>query len=165
MFKLTLDDSEGLSNAGNEQYFASMCVKRCEDFGHNYVSNPNTMQCEYCGPDCQKCTLQHGCVECSATNNGKALLSPSAYTDLLKVVRGVTTSKFPYNYFEYTKFGGPSSDFQVCQACDDRCSDCTGYVSEEQAAAIALETEGLGENDTLPDSFGQCSACPYYVQT
>ena len=57
MYKLTLDDNLGMSTQGDEKYMASMCVKRCEDFGHNYVSNPNTMQCEYCGPDCTRCTL------------------------------------------------------------------------------------------------------------
>ena len=94
-------------------------------------------------------------MECSATNNGKGLLNSTAYSDLLKTSsKGIVSSKFPYNYFDTTKNGGPSSDFQVCQSCDRRCSDCTGYVSEEEAAATALATEGLGVNDTLPESNG-----------
>jgi hypothetical protein len=35
----------------------SMCVSDCNDFAYNYVSNPNTMTCEYCGPECTHCTL------------------------------------------------------------------------------------------------------------
>jgi hypothetical protein len=30
----------------------SFCVKRCEDFAHNFVSNPGPMKCEYCGDEC-----------------------------------------------------------------------------------------------------------------
>jgi hypothetical protein len=54
-YMLTLDDSlEGRFEDPSkrdkwhspENRMRNVCVKRCEDYAHNYVSNPNTMKCE-----------------------------------------------------------------------------------------------------------------------
>ena len=51
-YMLTLDDTLAGEKYpdGNwlsiNQKMRNVCVKRCEDFAHNYVSNPNTMKCE-----------------------------------------------------------------------------------------------------------------------
>lgn len=55
MYLLTFDDqfhTDPKKYVKSEKHQLNMCVSRCEDFAHNYVSNPDVMKCEFCGPDC-----------------------------------------------------------------------------------------------------------------
>lgn len=117
----------------------TMCVRHCEDVASNYVSNPNTGRCEYCGPYCTHCTLQYGCSDCYGPN-GRMDSAAWAYAD----VSGVgSTPAFPYSNNPKTTYGGPSSEFRVCIDCenvDERCNRC------------------LNANET------QCDSCHDYVQ-
>jgi hypothetical protein len=49
-YMLTMDESmnpeEQMHTDEGLGRIRSICVKKCEDFAVNYVSNPNTMKCE-----------------------------------------------------------------------------------------------------------------------
>jgi hypothetical protein len=90
-------------------------MKKCEDFAPNYVSNPNTMKCEYCGKHCSRCTLQDGCVECAyGFDTGKGLPNVTNYKNLITeniTFGGDTFLNFPYSLNENTANNAPSSKF------------------------------------------------------
>jgi hypothetical protein len=150
------------------------CVRRCEDVA-GYVSNPNTGRCEYCGPHCTHCTLQYGCSDCGDGPHGPMMKSAEAY----ERVSGVgNLPSFPYNYYETTKYGGPSSEFRVCYDCDqvdERCTECDGATATQcgkchdwvQAPEQQLEQEHckLYDSDMAnclqanPEDAAQCVAC------
>jgi hypothetical protein len=116
MYLLEFDDS----GQGKERL--NMCLHRCEDFAHNYVSNPNTMRCEFCGADCSHCSLQYGCVQCAS---GKQHADPSEYLNFVNA--SAQTALAPYSFNAFTSFNGPSSLFGTCVDCskkDIRCDDC-----------------------------------------
>ena len=85
----------------------SMCVHKCEHFAHNYVSNPNTMKCEYCGPKCTYCTLKHGCIDCFG-RHGRMGTNSNWYP---------SKSGFPYSLKK------PSAEFQTCIDCEEHPED------------------------------------------
>ena len=148
-----------------------MCLHKCEDFAHNYVSNPSTKKCEYCGPNCMECNLQYGCTRCQAGSTPKA-------EGYLSLVNG-DKAQWPYSFNKYTKYKGPSSNFQVCVACntiDGRCNDCsegtsvntttkiedinTKWLTKEQLTRwneyLEFTTFPAKKNVTRPDSARTC---------
>lgn len=111
--------------AGANPLTLTMCLRKCEDFAYNYVSDPNTKRCEYCGPTCTQCSLQYGCSRCFG-NKGRQHSDPRDYTKYL--TDGGTTAIFPYTFNPRTEYGGPSSEFATCVDCadyDERCDDCS----------------------------------------
>ena len=66
-----------------------MCLRSCEDFAHNYVSNPNTGKCEYCGPTCTHCTLQYGCRKCHGSDY-RQLAEPAFYMSYVEPESGLS---------------------------------------------------------------------------
>jgi len=76
----------------------NMCIDRCEDYAYNYVSNTNTMQCEYCGPSCELCSVQYGCQQNAKFDRGFRLADSADYH----------TSVFPF-----TDSGPPSTLFKT----------------------------------------------------
>jgi hypothetical protein len=133
MYLLEFDDrtvQNQKAAASTDAYRLSLCVPRCEDIAYNYVSNPNTMRCEYCGETCTHCTLQYGCADCYG-QRGRQHSSAKAYSDH---VRGDTTKAktgvFPFRYHSKTTYGGPSSEFRTCVDCkklDPRCDVCENH--------------------------------------
>ena len=104
-----------------------MCIGKCENFAHNYVSNPNNMKCEYCGPTCVHCTLQYGCSKCLGSKGRSS--DPREYLDNLDETK--KSAVFPFSFSPYTKFGAPSSAFATCIDCDnydERCDSCYDAV-------------------------------------
>ena len=100
-----------------------MCIGKCENFAHNYVSNPSNMKCEYCGPTCSHCTLQYGCSKCFGEKGTSS--DPREYLFNLDETKEKAT--FPFTFSPYTKYGAPSSEFATCMDCnnyDERCDSC-----------------------------------------
>ena len=127
LYMLTFDADKPADGepSGENPFTLSMCLRKCEDFAHNYVSDPNTMRCEYCGPTCTQCSLQYGCSSCYG-NRGKQHSDPRDYVKSLD--DSGTVGIFPYRFNGRTKYGGPSSQFATCVDCaeyDERCDDCS----------------------------------------
>lgn len=139
-YLLSFDDKAGQNNLKNR---INACVPNCGDFAPNYVGNPNTMKCEYCGPDCTHCTLQYGCSTCIGPNR----------------LQNVTVG-YPVKTFPYSK-KSPSKEFRTCIDCksvDERCSICDNHSKFNQKPTRPYP---------LAETAGQhfCDKCPNYIQS
>ena len=166
MYLLSFDNDEtaGLAsrwqNDGPER--VNICVHRCEDFGYNYVSNPSTRKCEYCGKNCLHCSLQYGCTKCERGHEFSTAASDVSH------LNSANTPAFPFSYNPLTKYGGPSSQFATCVECsgqDPRCDNC-----QNTTAMVQMEVETLDENGEevvlIEDQLQHmCASCHEYVQT
>ena len=141
MYLLTYDN-ENLDYQANQALSGSsavqtltMCVPKCEEFSYRYASNPSTMRCEYCGPACNLCSVQYGCVSCGqAANRGQLYPDAYSYSEAVKLDPSTTNRNslqtlghYPYSVNPRTKFFGPSSEFQTCIDCvqiTKRCISC-----------------------------------------
>ena len=63
-------DTSTLDTVPSQEGQLSMCISKCEDFAYNYVSNLDTMKCEYCGATCTHCTIRDGCLSDHAVDHG-----------------------------------------------------------------------------------------------
>jgi hypothetical protein len=164
MFLLSFDNEAFQRTSDANPKRLSTCVHRCEDFAHNYVSNPSTMRCEYCGENCTECTLQYGCTKCSG-NSFKQHATARQYS---KNVLNGQTARWPYSFNEYTDFRGPSSEFAVCVDCDKvdpRCDDCRPVPDPPAPDPEELEFGEPAPVAKVVDKTRTCSSCHEWVQS
>ena len=111
----------------------SVCVKRCEDFAYNWVSNDDTRKCEYCGPTCTLCSAKYGCLADYTWDRGYKHVASDQYN----------AGQFPFS----SKV--PSSQFSSTKACaDKRCDVCK-------------VKDAIKPNPS--SQFAECDSCPTYV--
>ena len=90
----------------------SLCVEDCQAFSYEYVNNPNTMTCEYCGAGCQLCSVQDGCLASNRAGHGSRIN---------------TGGEYPYS-IAYFSDSAPSSSFQTVNKCySSFCDECQNY--------------------------------------
>ena len=149
-----------------------MCVEDCSTFAYNYVSNPDTMKCEYCGPTCTLCSAKYGCLKDYMWDHGQ---------------KPVREDQYPAAIFPFSK-QAPSEEFQTTQACKDarcdkcetfdavsnKCDSCFTYVNlynTTQKASLKCDLcdstkdqNCLNCNSTSPDICVSCKT-DYYLNT
>ncbi len=70
LLTVPIKPNESILSPTPEDARMSMCVKRCEDFSYNFVSNESTMTCEYCGDGCTVCSIKFGCLDSFQLGHG-----------------------------------------------------------------------------------------------
>lgn len=164
MYLLEFDDrtAQKYNAAPAMDYRLSLCLPSCEDFAYNYVSNPNTMRCEYCGETCTHCTLQYGCSDCYGTG-GRQHSAATGYLEHIKTDPKTEekTALFPFRYHGRTAHGGPSSEFRTCVDCktvDPRCDVCENHSKRTKKPTRPFpSTAAAGQ--------AWCDRCPEHVQS
>ena len=112
-----------------------MCVESCGDFAYNYIENPETKTCSYCGPTCTLCSPKYGCLEDHKWDK-------LGYKYKLG-------SEYPSGEFPYSA-SAPSTEFRTTQACsDERCMSCQNIDAEVPADSTT--------------GYPQCDACFKYI--
>ena len=102
-----------------------MCVQNCGDFGYNYVGNPETQTCEYCGATCTLCSPKYGCLE----DQRRDKLG-------FKYVLG---NEYPTGQFPYSA-SAPSDEFRTTKACaDDRCKKCQDLDAQDDQCDVCFK--------------------------